>query len=131
MPSSVGPTDIRDIDDLCPNHIRSNSGFLDGNATTRRKSHATRKIYDDVTGTIGDTPMVRINRLIPPEQATVFAKCEFFQPLNSVKDRIGVAMIEAGERGGQGSSRTRTSSNRQAATPASPWPSCARPRAIG
>jgi cysteine synthase A len=59
------------------------------------------KSYSDVTGTIGETPMVRINRLIPPGQATVFAKCEFFQPLNSVKDRIGVAMIEAGERDGK------------------------------
>jgi cysteine synthase A len=59
------------------------------------------KSFDSVTGTIGDTPQVRINRLIPPGQATVFAKCEFFQPLNSVKDRIGVAMIEAGERDGQ------------------------------
>jgi cysteine synthase A len=45
--------------------------------------------------------MVRINRLIPSTHATVFAKCEFFQPLNSVKDRIGVAMIEAGERDGK------------------------------
>jgi cysteine synthase A len=45
--------------------------------------------------------MIRINRLIPARQATVFAKCEFFQPLNSVKDRIGVAMIEAGERDGR------------------------------
>ena len=59
------------------------------------------KFYTDVTGTIGETPMVRINRLIPPGQATVFAKCEFFQPLNSVKDRIGVAMIEAGEKAGK------------------------------
>src|SRR5215475_2351432 len=57
--------------------------------------------FNDVTATIGETPMVRINRLIPPEHATVFAKCEFFQPLNSVKDRIGVAMIEAGEREGK------------------------------
>ena len=53
-----------------------------------------------MTAIIGDTPLVRINRLIPSEHATVFAKCEFFQPLNSVKDRIGVAMIEAGERAG-------------------------------
>src|SRR5438045_3383079 len=45
--------------------------------------------------------MNRINRLIPVGQATVFAKCEFFQPLNSVKDRIGAAMIEAGERDGK------------------------------
>lgn len=59
------------------------------------------KSFDSVTTTIGETPMVRINRLIPPGQATVFAKCEFFQPLNSVKDRIGVAMIEAGERAGK------------------------------
>jgi cysteine synthase A len=59
------------------------------------------KTFDSVLGTIGETPLVRINRLIPPGHATVFAKCEFFQPLNSVKDRIGVAMIEAGERAGQ------------------------------
>jgi cysteine synthase A len=42
--------------------------------------------------------MIRINRLVPEDHATVFAKCEFFQPLNSVKDRIGVSMIEAAER---------------------------------
>jgi cysteine synthase A len=58
------------------------------------------KTYDSVTRTIGETPMIRINRLVPAEHATVFAKCEFFQPLNSVKDRIGVAMIEAGEKSG-------------------------------
>ncbi len=45
--------------------------------------------------------MIRINRLIPEGQATVFAKCEFFNPLNSVKDRIGAAMIEAGEKAGK------------------------------
>ncbi len=59
------------------------------------------KTFNNVTRTIGDTPMVQINRLIPTGGATVFAKCEFFQPLNSVKDRIGVAMIEAGERDGK------------------------------
>src|SRR4051794_38356808 len=59
------------------------------------------KTYDNVAQAIGDTPMIRLNRLIPAGQATVFAKCEFFQPLNSVKDRIGVAMIEAGEREGK------------------------------
>lgn len=57
--------------------------------------------YETVNQTIGDTPMVRINKLIPPEHATVFAKCEFFQPLNSVKDRIGHAMIAEGERSGK------------------------------
>jgi cysteine synthase len=59
------------------------------------------KTFDDVTGTIGNTPMVRLNKVIPAGQATVFGKCEFFQPLNSVKDRIGLAMIEAGERDGK------------------------------
>lgn len=59
------------------------------------------KTYDSTAQAIGDTPMIRIARLVPEDHATVFAKCEFFQPLNSVKDRIGVAMIEAGERDGQ------------------------------
>jgi cysteine synthase A len=59
------------------------------------------KTYDNVAQAIGDTPMIRLNRVIPAGGATVFAKCEFFQPLNSVKDRIGVAMIEAGERDGK------------------------------
>lgn len=58
------------------------------------------KTYADATKAIGDTPMIQINRLAPTGGATIFAKCEFFQPLNSVKDRIGVAMIEAGERDG-------------------------------
>ena len=58
------------------------------------------KTFDNASAAIGDTPMIRINRLVPPEHAAVFAKCEFFQPLNSVKDRIGVAMIEAAERDG-------------------------------
>ena len=58
------------------------------------------KTYDRVTGAIGETPMIKINRLVPDDHATVFAKCEFFQPLNSVKDRIGVAMIEAAEKAG-------------------------------
>ncbi len=58
------------------------------------------KTYEDASAAIGETPMIRINRLIPSEHATVFAKCEFFQPLNSVKDRIGAAMINAAERDG-------------------------------
>lgn len=62
---------------------------------------ARGKSYSSINRTIGDTPMVQINRLVPTGGATVFAKCEFFQPLNSVKDRIGVSMIEAGERDGR------------------------------
>lgn len=58
------------------------------------------KLYEDITQTIGNTPLVRINRIIRSE-ATVYAKLEFFNPLSSVKDRIGVAMIEAAERDGK------------------------------
>jgi len=59
------------------------------------------KTYDNAAVCIGDTPMIRINRLVPSGQGIVFAKCEFFQPLNSVKDRIGAAMIAAGEKAGK------------------------------
>src|SRR5712675_1098428 len=59
------------------------------------------RIYNDITETIAGTPLIKINRLIPAGQAIVLAKCEFFNPLSSVKDRIGIAMIEAGERAGK------------------------------
>lgn len=59
------------------------------------------RIFNDVTETIGGTPLIRVNRIIPKDQAAVLAKCEFFNPLSSVKDRIGVAMIEAGEKAGK------------------------------
>src|SRR6266568_5981947 len=58
-------------------------------------------IYENIIDTMGGTPLVRITRLIPRDHATVLAKCEFFNPLSSVKDRIGAAMIEAGERAGK------------------------------
>ena len=59
------------------------------------------RVYNDITETMGGTPLVRINRLIPPGQGIVLAKCEFFNPLSSVKDRIGVAMIEDAEKRGK------------------------------
>ncbi|WP_432559762.1 cysteine synthase A [Granulicoccus sp. GXG6511] len=58
-------------------------------------------IYDDVTQLIGRTPLVRLNRLVGDASATVLAKLEFYNPANSVKDRIGVAMIDAAEQSGQ------------------------------
>jgi cysteine synthase A len=56
--------------------------------------------YDSILTTIGNTPLVRLNRLGPGNGSTIFVKCEFFNPLSSVKDRIGKAMIEAAERDG-------------------------------
>ncbi len=58
------------------------------------------KIYDDVTKTIGRTPLVRINRMTQGVGAEVVVKLESFNPLSSVKDRIGISMIEEAERKG-------------------------------
>ena len=59
------------------------------------------QIFDDITKTIGRTPLVRLNRVTRGLDATIAVKCEFFNPCSSVKDRIGVSMIEAGERDGR------------------------------
>jgi cysteine synthase len=59
------------------------------------------RIYDDMTQTIGHTPLVRLRRVVGDARATVAAKLESFNPLWSVKDRIGVSMIDAGERDGK------------------------------
>jgi cysteine synthase len=58
------------------------------------------KIACNVTELVGNTPLVRINRLTQGCHAEVLAKLEFFSPGLSVKDRIGVSMIEAAERAG-------------------------------
>ncbi|MFA5237971.1 MAG: cysteine synthase A [Methanoregula sp.] len=58
------------------------------------------KIYDNILATIGNTPLVRLNRVTPGAGATVLAKVESFNPLGSVKDRIAVAMIDAAEEAG-------------------------------
>jgi cysteine synthase A len=58
------------------------------------------RIYEDLTKTVGNTPLVRLNKVTAGLEATVVAKVESFNPLSSVKDRIGVAMIEAAERAG-------------------------------
>ncbi len=58
------------------------------------------QIFADITKTIGRTPLVKLNRVTAGLHAEIAVKCEFFNPLSSVKDRIGVAMIEAAERDG-------------------------------
>merc|ERR1719310_1993275 len=58
------------------------------------------KIYDNIVETVGDTPVVKLNRLSPPGK-TIYAKCEYFNPLSSVKDRLAKAIIEDAERSGK------------------------------
>src|SRR3984885_11513209 len=59
------------------------------------------KIYGNVSELVGRTPLVRLNRLTEGLDAQVVAKLEFYNPANSVKDRIGVAIIDAAERSGE------------------------------
>ena len=59
------------------------------------------RIYDDVTKLIGNTPLVRINALNEGSSATILAKLEFYNPANSVKDRLGVAIVDAAEASGE------------------------------
>lgn len=58
------------------------------------------RIYDDVTQLVGGTPLVKLNRLSEGLDATVAVKLEFYNPANSVKDRIGVAIVDAAEKSG-------------------------------
>ena len=67
----------------------------------QNKSTFRGTIYDDITGAIGQTPLVRLRRITEGAYAAVAAKIESFNPLNSVKCRIGAAMIEAAEREGK------------------------------
>src|SRR5580698_8657078 len=58
------------------------------------------RIYNNIVETVGRTPLVKLNKVTAGVDATVLLKCEFFNPLGSVKDRIGMAMIEDAEKRG-------------------------------
>src|SRR5688572_6496290 len=60
----------------------------------------TGRIYNDIVETVGRTPLVRLNRVTAGVPATILLKCEFFNPLGSVKDRIGMSMIDDAEKRG-------------------------------
>src|SRR5256885_12188245 len=60
----------------------------------------TGRVYNNIIETVGRTPLVRLNRVTAGIPATILLKCEFFNPLGSVKDRIGMSMIEDAERRG-------------------------------
>ncbi|WP_377810079.1 pyridoxal-phosphate dependent enzyme [Azospirillum sp. A29] len=89
------------------------------------------KIYDSILDTIGATPLVRLDRLAAESgvKAQIIGKLEFFNPLASVKDRIGRAMIEAAEAAGTTPPAAPRWSSPPPATPASRWPSWPPPRA--
>ena len=58
------------------------------------------RIYNNIVETVGRTPLVRLNKVTDGVPATILVKCEFFNPLGSVKDRIGMSMIEDAEHRG-------------------------------
>src|SRR5262249_4560229 len=58
------------------------------------------RIYNNIVETVGRTPLVRLNHVTQGVDGTILLKCEFFNPLGSVKDRIGMSMIEDAERRG-------------------------------
>ena len=72
-------------------------------AKENRNTEFRGRIYDSIIDTIGATPLVRLHRLAQQAgaEADILAKCEFFNPFDSVKDRIGVSMIEAAEAAGR------------------------------
>jgi len=87
------------------------------------------RIYGSITELVGNTPLVRLNR-VNDTHATVVAKLEWFNPAGSVKDRIGLAMIEAAERDGIIRPGETVMSSRRVETPASGWRSLQRQKDI-
>jgi cysteine synthase A len=59
------------------------------------------KLYNNITEVVGNTPLVRLNRITDGAAGNVYAKLEFYNPTSSVKDRIGISMVDAAEKSGQ------------------------------
>ena len=58
-------------------------------------------LYNNITEIVGNTPLVKINNITDGAKANVFAKLEFYNPTSTVKDRIGIAIVDAAEKSGQ------------------------------
>jgi len=86
-------------------------------------------LYNNIIETVGRTPLVKLNKVTAGLEATIALKCEFFNPLGSVKDRIGMAMIDDAERRGI-LKPVPSSLSRPVETPGLRWPSWQQPRAI-
>ena len=94
----------RETDGIDPAKSAESSriGLRKGRVVATTESAFVRgRIYDDITQTVGNTPLIRLRRITSGCHAEVVAKLESFNPLWSVKDRIGVAMIEAAEAQGK------------------------------
>jgi cystathionine beta-synthase len=74
---------------------------MDSARTSAKVGTGEEQVYDNILGTLGNTPLVRLNSTVRDVACQVIAKVEFFNPGGSVKDRIGLAIIEDYERRGQ------------------------------
>jgi cysteine synthase A len=72
-----------------------------GKNLAKTKNIGMGKLYNNIIETVGGTPLIKLNRISEGIDATIAVKCEFFNPLGSVKDRIGMSMIEAAEESGE------------------------------
>tara|TARA_R110002094_G_scaffold185637_1_gene162027 strand:+ start:439 stop:672 length:234 start_codon:yes stop_codon:yes gene_type:complete len=61
----------------------------------------SKKVYDNILDTIGDTPLIKLNKIASDIPAKVYAKVEYFNPGHSVKDRMALKMVEAAEKEGK------------------------------
>src|SRR5260370_26496422 len=86
---------------LNPIHFRDDSRGTPNPLQEEMEGGKKMNIYSDITKTIGRTPLVRLNKLTAGMPGTVLAKMEGFNPCHSVKDRIGVSMIDEAEKAGK------------------------------
>jgi cysteine synthase A len=96
----MAPPPVRYAAEPTPANPRTPAPVLVPLCDPRAYAAAMGRIYHDMTELVGHTPLVRLNRVAAGVGATVLAKLEFFNPLSSVKDRTGLALIEAGEANG-------------------------------